>query len=259
MISILVFRSAPAASKAALTRWRSAWPRAGQVIIDGFPGVLWEDFRARLAAALHARGVRVAWCDVSTALLPPHAHRRPDRPLPGRRRSDLWLPLRRRPPSLLRCRQAGGAGARSGRRPQYHLRLRRSACPGVVRGAGVRGRAQERDPVPPARRLGDMPWRRRPARPQARLQALLLCRLDGSQPPQGGALRPHRLDRGRPAARRDHLCLRAATCARASTAWPTTTSACAPGLSRGRGAGSGSGSACRSLPRMCPTTPGRLS
>ena len=27
---------------------------AGQVIIDGFPGVLWEDFRARLAAALHA-------------------------------------------------------------------------------------------------------------------------------------------------------------------------------------------------------------
>ncbi len=46
---------------------------AGQVIVEGYPGVLWEDFRARLAAALHARGVRAAWCDVSTALLPPHA------------------------------------------------------------------------------------------------------------------------------------------------------------------------------------------
>ncbi len=46
---------------------------AQQAVIDGFPGVLWEDFRERLAAALHARSVRVAWCDVGSALLPPAA------------------------------------------------------------------------------------------------------------------------------------------------------------------------------------------
>jgi mannose-6-phosphate isomerase class I len=46
---------------------------AGQVVIDGYPGVLWEDFRAGLAAALHACGVRTAWHDVGEALLPPAA------------------------------------------------------------------------------------------------------------------------------------------------------------------------------------------
>jgi len=41
------------------------------VILDGFPGVLWEHFRKRLAAELDALGVRTVWQDVSTALLPP--------------------------------------------------------------------------------------------------------------------------------------------------------------------------------------------
>jgi mannose-6-phosphate isomerase class I len=44
-----------------------------QVTIDGYPGVLWEDFQARLAAALYACGVRAAWFDASEALLPPAA------------------------------------------------------------------------------------------------------------------------------------------------------------------------------------------
>ena len=43
---------------------------AQQVIIDGFPGVIWPDFRDRLAAELHALGVRVHWVDVGAALLP---------------------------------------------------------------------------------------------------------------------------------------------------------------------------------------------
>ena len=66
---------------------------ARQAVIDGFPGVLWEDFRDRLAAALHARGVRAAWCNVGSALLPPRGDRRADRTLPGRRRPDLRLSL----------------------------------------------------------------------------------------------------------------------------------------------------------------------
>ncbi len=44
---------------------------ARQVVLDGYPGVLWDDFRERLAAALHACGVRVHWCDIRSALLPP--------------------------------------------------------------------------------------------------------------------------------------------------------------------------------------------
>ena len=40
---------------------------ARQVTVDGFPGVLWEDFRARLDAALHSRGVRTHWVKVDAA------------------------------------------------------------------------------------------------------------------------------------------------------------------------------------------------
>lgn len=43
---------------------------AGQVMIDGFPGVLWADFRQRLDAALTARGVRTHWLDVAVAMKP---------------------------------------------------------------------------------------------------------------------------------------------------------------------------------------------
>lgn len=46
---------------------------AGQVTIDGYPGVLWDDLRARLQAALDALGVEVQWVDVSSALRPPQA------------------------------------------------------------------------------------------------------------------------------------------------------------------------------------------
>jgi len=41
---------------------------ARHATIDGFPGVLWEDFRARLHDALHALGVRTRWVDLSAAL-----------------------------------------------------------------------------------------------------------------------------------------------------------------------------------------------
>jgi mannose-6-phosphate isomerase class I len=44
---------------------------ARRVVIDGYPGVLWADFRERLHAALHALGVRVHWVDAGSALLPP--------------------------------------------------------------------------------------------------------------------------------------------------------------------------------------------
>lgn len=41
---------------------------AGQAVIDGYPGVLWDDFRRRLTAALHALGVTARWVDVAAAL-----------------------------------------------------------------------------------------------------------------------------------------------------------------------------------------------
>jgi mannose-6-phosphate isomerase class I len=41
---------------------------ARQVMIDGFPGVLWTDFCERLDAALTALGVRTHWIDVAAAM-----------------------------------------------------------------------------------------------------------------------------------------------------------------------------------------------
>ena len=45
-------------------------PALNRSSVDGYPGVLWEHFRARLEAALHARGVRTRWLDVRRAHLP---------------------------------------------------------------------------------------------------------------------------------------------------------------------------------------------
>ena len=44
---------------------------AGTLVVDGFPGVLWEDFRERLGAALAARGVPALFHNVEAALRPP--------------------------------------------------------------------------------------------------------------------------------------------------------------------------------------------
>ena len=44
---------------------------ARQVVVDGFPGVIWPHFRQRLAHSLHRLGVRVHWVDVGAAFLPP--------------------------------------------------------------------------------------------------------------------------------------------------------------------------------------------
>ncbi len=41
---------------------------AGQVTIDGYPGVLWADFRERLDAALAAMGVSTHWLDAAAAM-----------------------------------------------------------------------------------------------------------------------------------------------------------------------------------------------
>jgi mannose-6-phosphate isomerase class I len=41
-----------------------------QVTLDGFGGVLWEDFRERLNMALAARGVRASWVNINAALKP---------------------------------------------------------------------------------------------------------------------------------------------------------------------------------------------
>jgi mannose-6-phosphate isomerase class I len=46
---------------------------AGQVTIEGMPGVLWDDFREQLDAALGTQGVRAHWVDVATAIKPPAA------------------------------------------------------------------------------------------------------------------------------------------------------------------------------------------
>lgn len=43
---------------------------AGQVIIDGYPGVFWEDFQERLEAALRRLGVRTRWVDIKNAMKP---------------------------------------------------------------------------------------------------------------------------------------------------------------------------------------------
>src|SRR5262245_54892000 len=45
---------------------------AGQrlVIIDGYGGVFWENFRDQLEAALQGRGIQAAWLDVEQALKP---------------------------------------------------------------------------------------------------------------------------------------------------------------------------------------------
>jgi hypothetical protein len=41
-----------------------------QVVIDGYAGVLWEEFRLRLDAALRTRGLDAAWRPVAEALKP---------------------------------------------------------------------------------------------------------------------------------------------------------------------------------------------
>jgi mannose-6-phosphate isomerase class I len=51
----------------ALARWLAAQEH---IILDGMGGVLWDDFRGRLAAALAALGVKFEWLDVSEALRP---------------------------------------------------------------------------------------------------------------------------------------------------------------------------------------------
>ena len=40
------------------------------VVIDGYAGVFWEDFRAQLESALQSKGVNAAWVNVNTALRP---------------------------------------------------------------------------------------------------------------------------------------------------------------------------------------------
>jgi mannose-6-phosphate isomerase class I len=44
---------------------------ASVVILDGFPGVLWENLRESLTTELELLGVRAVWQDVSTAMHPP--------------------------------------------------------------------------------------------------------------------------------------------------------------------------------------------
>lgn len=44
--------------------------QSSRVVIDGYVGVFWDDFRKRLDAALAAFGRRAAWVDVREALLP---------------------------------------------------------------------------------------------------------------------------------------------------------------------------------------------
>ncbi len=45
--------------------------RTRRVMLDGYGGVLWENFRAQLDAALQRIGIRAAWHNVDAALYPP--------------------------------------------------------------------------------------------------------------------------------------------------------------------------------------------
>ncbi|MFN8470968.1 MAG: class I mannose-6-phosphate isomerase [Anaerolineae bacterium] len=47
--------------------------RHRRVVIDGYGGVLWEDLRERLDAALRDRGISACWLNVADALLPDEA------------------------------------------------------------------------------------------------------------------------------------------------------------------------------------------
>src|SRR4026209_2905676 len=44
---------------------------ASVVIMDGFPGVLWNNFRDQLASELDTLGVQATWQDVSSAMRSP--------------------------------------------------------------------------------------------------------------------------------------------------------------------------------------------
>ena len=44
---------------------------ARQVVIDGYPGVLWENFRDQLERELRRRGLRTTWRSITEALQPP--------------------------------------------------------------------------------------------------------------------------------------------------------------------------------------------
>ncbi|MDR1824914.1 MAG: class I mannose-6-phosphate isomerase [Bifidobacteriaceae bacterium] len=45
-------------------------PTRGLIVVDGYPGVFWQEFRDRLTAAWQAAGVSSTWVDVATALRP---------------------------------------------------------------------------------------------------------------------------------------------------------------------------------------------
>jgi mannose-6-phosphate isomerase class I len=45
--------------------------RHERIVIDGYIGVMWEEFRAKLDVALQALGKKVHWVDIATALKPP--------------------------------------------------------------------------------------------------------------------------------------------------------------------------------------------
>jgi mannose-6-phosphate isomerase class I len=47
--------------------------RHERIVIDGYVGVLWQNFREQLDSQLQAIGIRAVWLDVSTAMLPEDA------------------------------------------------------------------------------------------------------------------------------------------------------------------------------------------
>ncbi len=172
-----------------------------RIILDGMGGVLWEDFRARLAAALASLGLEFQWLDVSQALRPhaalgrflspflggddPLFGARNTRPLSGFFCPKNW-PLWPAAPPPARARSST-AQARPWPRPRACSFI--WTCPKTKSNSAP---APARWPI----------WAPFAGRPQSRLQTVLLRRLAAAARPSSRLAPPPRPGRGHPAPRR---------------------------------------------------------
>jgi hypothetical protein len=230
---------------------------AGQVMIDGFPGVLWVDFRERLGAALMALGVRTHWIDVAAAmkstteidaLVAPFLGG--DDPIFGHRFSgelaDFFEAaalnaLQPDPSAMLNILYGCGAALADWQGTLVYVDVPKNEIQFRQRAGSVTclGAEQPLAPKPAYKRSYFVDW------VAANRHKLAL---HGAS--TGSWIASAQRRSPLPAATR---------CGRGWRSLPAVFSACARGSSRGRGAGSGFASRCPNSPRTCPTTPGRSS
>jgi hypothetical protein len=228
---------------------------AGQVMIDGYPGVLWADFCERLNAALTALSVTTHWIDVAAAmqstaaidaLIAPFLGG--DDPIFGYRFSgelaDFFdaKPCSRFNPTRPALNIVYGCGAAL------------TGWEGALAGISMCPRTRFNFASAPAASPVWAPRRRSTPSPPTNAATLWIgWRRTGTS----WRCTTHRLDRGRPAPGRHHLCARGCAARRSDRSLLTASSVCVPGSSRDRGAGNGFASTCHNWRRTCPITPGR--